>query len=82
MTKFELFALLKYLVRTWLVGINRFKLNESAIIRRSSLIDEWWEKEGFHKLSQMLKLPVIIKRFLIFTSVSLRYFKAECEELE
>ena len=40
MTEFELFALSEYLVGTWLVGIDRFKLNESVIIRRLSLMDE------------------------------------------
>ena len=32
--------LLEYLVGTWLVEIDRFKLNELAIIRKSLLIDE------------------------------------------
>ena len=82
MSEFELFALSEYLVRTWLVRIDRFKLNESVIIRRLLLMDEWWEKEGSYKLSQMLKLPVIIRRFLMFTSVFLRYFKAEYEKSE
>ena len=81
MTEFESFALLEYLVGTWLMEINKFKLKESAIIRRSSLMDEWWEKEGSYKLSQMLKLLVII-RFQMFTLVFLRYFKAECEKSE
>ena len=40
MTEFESFILSEYLVGTWLVGINRFKLNESAMIRRSLLMDE------------------------------------------
>ena len=64
MTKFELFLLSEYLVETWLVGINKFKLNESAIIRRLSLMDELLqtqelravlEKEpciGLHKRTQ------------------------------
>ena len=41
MTKFESFTLLEYLVETWLVGIDKSKLKELAIIRRSSLIEEW-----------------------------------------
>ena len=51
MTKFESVVLLEYLVGTWLVGIDKSKLKELAIIRKPSLIEEWWEKEGFHKLS-------------------------------
>ena len=41
MTEFESFILLEYLVGAWLVGIDKYKLKESAIIRRSSLIEEW-----------------------------------------
>ena len=81
-TEFELFVLSEYLVGIWLIGTDRFKLKESAIIRRSSLIDEWWENEGSYKLSWMLKSPVIMRRFQMFTSVSLRYFRAVWEELE
>ena len=40
MTKFESCSLSEYLVGTWLVGIESSKLNKSAIIRRSSLIEE------------------------------------------
>ena len=82
MTKFESFTLSEYLVGTWLVEIDKSKLEESVIIRRSLLIEEWWGKEKSHKLSQMLKLPDIIRRFQIQASVSLRYFKAEWEESE
>ena len=82
MTEFESFALSEYLVGIWLMGIDKFKLKELAIIRRLSLMDEWWGNEESYKLSQMLKSPVIIRRFWMFTSVFLRYFKIECEELE
>jgi len=40
MTEFELLVLSEYLVRTWLVGIDKSKLNESAIISKLSLIEE------------------------------------------
>ena len=40
MTEFESLMLFKYLVGTWLAGINKSILNESAIIMRSSLIVE------------------------------------------
>jgi len=40
MTEFESFTLSEYLVGTWLMGIDKFKLKESVIIRRSLLIDE------------------------------------------
>jgi len=39
-TEFESLLLLEYLVGTWLVGIERFRLKESAMIIRLSLIDE------------------------------------------
>ena len=38
MTKFELLELSEYLVRTWLVRIDKSRLNELAIIIRSLLI--------------------------------------------
>ena len=40
MTKLESWPLLEYLVRTWLVGRERPRLKEFAIIKRSSLIEE------------------------------------------
>jgi len=40
MTKFAPFALSAYLVRAWLIGSDRFRLKESAIIIKSSLIDK------------------------------------------
>jgi len=46
MTEFESFALSEYLAGTWLVGRDKFKLNESAIISKSSLIEEWYGKDG------------------------------------
>ena len=82
MTKFNLLTISEYLVGTWLVRIDKSKLNEFAIIMRLSLIDKWWGKDGFQILSQMLKLPVIMRRFGIFASESLRYFKMEWEESE
>ena len=62
MTEFELLLLLEYLVGTWLIGHERFRLKESAIIIRSSLIEEWWGKDGSYKLSQILKSLVITRR--------------------
>ena len=40
MTKFESLTLSEYLVRTWLVGLDKSRLNKLATIRRSSLIVE------------------------------------------
>jgi len=77
MTEFDLPAVSEYLVGAGLVDINKSKLNKSTIINKSSLIDRWWGKEGSQDRSLILKLPVIISKLLIFTSVSLRYFKAE-----
>jgi len=39
-TEFESYLLFEYLVGTWLVGFDNSKLNESAIIRRLSLIEK------------------------------------------
>ena len=80
----ELASLLvsEYLVGVGLVSINKSKLNESAKIIRSSLIDKWWGKDGSHSLFLILKSPVIIRRLLMLISVSLRYFKAKWEESE
>jgi len=67
----------EYLVGQELVGDERAKLNESAVIRRLLLMDEWWGKEGSHKLSLILKSPVIMRTLSMLTSISLRYFKAK-----
>jgi len=77
MTKFNLPTVSEYLVEVGLVDINKSKLNKSAIINKSLLIDRWWGKEGSQDWSLILKLPVIISKLLIFTLVFLRYFKAE-----
>jgi len=82
MTEFDPLFKSEYLVGTRLVGKDSSKLNESAIVIKSSLITEWWGKDRSHILSLILKLPVMMRRFEIFTSVSLRYFKAECKESE
>jgi len=82
MIEFESLSLLEYLVETWLIGHERFKLKESAMIIRLSLIEEWWGKEGSYKLSWMLKSPLITKRLWMFTSVFLRYFTAVYKESE
>ena len=70
----------EYLVGQGLVGDERAKLKDSAIIRRSSLMDAWWGKEESHKLSLILKSPVMTRTLSMLTSVSLRYFKAEWNE--
>jgi len=80
MTKFELPVMSEYLVGMQWVEIDRSKLKESAMIIKLSLIAEWWGKNGSQILSLILKLPVIINRFGMFTSVSLKYFKTEWEE--
>jgi len=72
----------EYLVGQGLMGVDRVRLNESAIIIKSSLIEEWNRKDESHKLSLILKSPVIRRTLLMLTSVFLRYFKAEWEESE
>jgi len=72
----------EYLVGQGLMGVDRARLNESAIIIKLSLIKEWNGKDKSHKLSLILKSPVIRRTLLMLISVSLRYFKAEWEESE
>ena len=72
----------EYLVGQGLVRIDKPRLKESAIIIKSSLIEEWNRKDESHKLSLILKSPVIRMTLLISTSVSFRYFKAVYEESE
>ena len=75
-------AVSENLVGPGLVGDDNVRSNKSAIIIRSSLMEEWNWKEGSHKLSRMLKSPVMIRTLLMLTSVSFRYFKAEWDESE
>ena len=49
-TKLASPAISENLVEEGLVGIDNVKLNESAMIIRSSLIEEWWGKEGSHDI--------------------------------
>ena len=81
-TEFASPAVLEYLVRQGLVGVDRARLSESTIIIKLSLIEEWNGKNESHKLSLILKSPVIMRTLSMLTSVSLRYFKAEWEESE
>ena len=67
----------EYLVRQELVGVDKARLKESAIIIKSSLIEEWNEKDESHKLSLILKSPVISRTLSMLTSVFLKYFKAK-----
>ena len=81
-TKLDSPAVLENLVGPGLVGDDKARSKESAIINRSLLIEEWKGKNGSHKLSLMLKSSVMRRTLLTLTSVSLRYFKAECNESE
>ena len=82
MTEFAFPAMSEYLVRHGLVGVDSARLNKSPIMIRLSLIEEWWGKDGSHKLFLILKSPVIRRTLSMLTSVSLRYFRAEYEESE
>ena len=82
MTELDSPAMLEYLVGQGLVGEDRMRSKESAIIIKSLLIEEWKGKDRSHKLSLILKSPVMRMTLLILTLVSLRYFKAECDESE
>jgi len=80
--EFASLAISEYLVEQGLVGVDRTRLNESAMIIKLSLIDEWNRKDESHKLSLILKSPIMMRTLSMLTSVSLRYFKAEWEESE
>ena len=82
MTEFDSPVESEYLVGHGLVGLERVRSKESAIINKLSLIEEWKGKEGSYNLSLMLKSPVIKMMLSMLTSVSLRYFKAKCDESE
>jgi len=82
MMEFDSPVMSEYLVGHRLVGLERVRLKESAIINKLSLIEEWKGKEGSHNLSLILKSLVIRMMLSMLTSVSLRYFKAECNESE
>ena len=82
MTELDSPTMSENLVGLGLIGDNSAKSNESAIIIRSSLNEEWYGKRGSYKLSLTLKSPVIKRTWLILTSVSLRYFKAEWDKSE
>jgi len=82
MMEFDSPVVLEYLVGHGLVGLERVRSKELAIISKSSLIEEWKGKEGSHNLSLILKSLVIRMTLSMLTSVSLRYFKAECDESE
>jgi len=55
----------EYLVRQGLIEVDRVRLNESAIIIKLSLIEEWNRKDESHKLSLILKFPVIRRTLLL-----------------
>ena len=82
MTKLDSPAVSEYLVGQGLVEVDKARLKESAMIIKSSLIDEWKGKDRSYKLSLMLKSLVMRTMLSILTSVSLRYFKAVCDESE
>ena len=81
-TEFASPAISEYLVGQGLVGVDRVRLNESAMIIKLSLIEEWNRKDESYKLSLILKSPVMMRTLSMLTSVSLKYFKAEWEESE
>ena len=82
MTELDSPAMSEYLVEQGLVGFDRARSKESAIIIKSSLTEEWKGNNGSHKMFLMLKPPVIRMMLSMLTSVSLRYFKAVCDESE
>ena len=81
-TESDFYWLLEYLVKIWLVSSDISKWKESTMSNGISLWMEWNRKLGFQLQSLILKLPVMIRILLILTSVSLRYFKADCDEFK
>ena len=65
-------VVLEYPVGQELMGVDRARLNESAIVIKSLLIEEWNGKDESYKLSLILKSPVIRRALSMLTSVSLR----------
>ena len=80
--EFESWSLLENLVKRFSVGLEISSENESAISKRVSLWLEWKGKYKSHRLSLILKSPVIMIILWILTSVSLRYFKTDWDESE
>ena len=78
--EFEFWSLSKNLVEKFSVSLEMARENKSAISKRMSLWTEWKGKFKSHRLSLMLKLPVIMMILWILVSVSLRYFKADWDE--
>ena len=61
MTELNTSSMSEYLVGQGLVGDDKVKLKESAIIKRLLLIEEWWENKVSQRLSLILKSPVITR---------------------
>ena len=80
MTKFKLNSLTIYLVETQLVGADKSRSKASMTLKIILLWEEWNRYIKSHKLSWILKFSVIIRILLMLILVSLRYFKAVCEE--
>ena len=82
MTKLDSPVVSEYLVGQELVEEEKARSKESAMIIKSSLIEKWKGKDGSHRLSLMLKSPVMRKTLSMLTSVSFRYFKAKWDKSE
>ena len=76
-TKFEFWLLSENLVEKLSVGLEMARENKSAISKRMSLWTEWKVKFESHRLSLMLKSPVIMMMLWVLVSVLLGYFKAD-----
>ena len=80
--EFESQSLSENLVGRFSVGLEISSENESTISKRVSLWLEWKWKLKSHRLSLILKLSIMMITLLILISVSLKYFKANWDELE
>ena len=81
-TEFESWWLSEYLVEKYSVDLESSRWKESAISNKMSLKEDWKEKLESQRWSLILKLPVIRRMLSKLTSVSLKYFKADWDELE
>ena len=82
MTKLELLWLSASLVEIWTVGLEIYNWKELVMSISVSLWIEWYRNKGSYKLSLILKSSVMMKTLLMLILVSLRYFKANCDESE
>jgi len=74
MVEFKSFTLSEYLVRTWLVDLDKYKFIEFAMLVRKLLWTKWKGKIGFQLLS-LITLIIINNHLLFFIIYNNNFFK-------